>query len=257
MSYQWQQSTDNSTWTTVSGATSSTLSLTSVSSSQNGYYYRCQLSANLSLIYSSSAQLTVNSVFTPTAVLLASGTSYTVPSGATTMKAWAVGAGNIYSNAGGCAYKTWSVSGGSSVTYSVGLAPTTLNSQHTDATVTYGGVTITGYGASVFTPGGYSGGDGGANGGGQVNNRGGAVGGNGTVTTCGRVPMTDVSGLKAAVALAGGNATESCGSVPAFGSGGRSKYETTVSGGGGYGGGSGTGASQQVAGASAVVLYFT
>ena len=174
------------------------------------------------------------------------------------MKAWAVGAGNIYSNAGGCAYKTWSVTGGSSVSYSVGPAPTTTGYQRTDATVTYGGATITGNGASAFTPGSYSGGDGGASGGGQENDRGGAVGGNGTVSSCGRRPMTDVSGLKAAVSLAGGKSTEDCSGSPAFGTGGRNKFDSSVASGGGYGGGCGTSRGDPpVAGASAVVLYFT
>jgi hypothetical protein len=209
--------------------------------------------------YSSASSSLTPVSFTPTAVLLTSGTSYTVPSGATSMKAWAVGAGNIYQNAGGVAYKTWSVSGGATVSYSTGPAPTTTGSVHTDTTITYGGVTIRGLGASAFSSGGgYSGGDGGANGGAGQNNRGGAVGGNGTTASCGRVQMTDVSGLKAAVALAGGKTTEDCGAAPAFGSGGRSKYDPkTITANGGYGAGCGVDPNSPVAGAGAVVLYFS
>jgi hypothetical protein len=60
IAYQWQVSTDSgSTWSAVSGATSSSLTLSSVQSGSNGYRYRCQLTANLSQIFSSSATLTV------------------------------------------------------------------------------------------------------------------------------------------------------------------------------------------------------
>jgi hypothetical protein len=59
ISYQWQSSTDNSTWSNVSGATSSTLTLTNVQVASSGTYYRCALTANLSNINSSSAQITV------------------------------------------------------------------------------------------------------------------------------------------------------------------------------------------------------
>jgi hypothetical protein len=62
IAYQWQQSTDGgTTWGNVSGATSSSLTLSSVQSGSNGYRYRCRLAANLSLVYTSSATLTVSS----------------------------------------------------------------------------------------------------------------------------------------------------------------------------------------------------
>jgi len=61
IAYQWQESTNNSTWTDISGSTSSTLTLTSVQSGKNGYYYRCNLQSLLSNIYSNSAVLTVAS----------------------------------------------------------------------------------------------------------------------------------------------------------------------------------------------------
>jgi hypothetical protein len=136
--------------------------------------------------------------------------------------------------------------------------------------LTYGGVTITGNGgggAFDFSGGSYSGGDGGAAGGSAGSpisgnsGSGGAVGGNGTVTSCKRLPMTDVSGLLAAAALAGATTTEGCVSgSPAIGSGGFSgKYSTPYN--AGYGGGgardtnlNGNGA---LPGNGCVVLYFT
>ena len=205
--------------------------------------------------------------FTGTAVLLTSGTSYTVPSGATTMKAWAVGQGgqggsyNRFTSAGGTAYKTWSCSGGQTVSYSVGAS-----SGGSSTTVTFGGVTITGFGGkgrtgSDFSGGTFSGGDGGANGGagGNYAYKAGAVGGNTTACT-NRNAMTDVSGLKAAVALAGEKTTEDCGSTPAFGSGGGwDKTSSSTYKASGYGGGivSNPNTGNTNAPSGAVVLYFT
>lgn len=218
-------------------------------------------SASVSKVYLGASQVwPVASAYTPTAVLLTSGTSYTVPSGATSMKAWAVGAGASLSGggAGGTAYKTWTVSGGASVAYVVGAR--NAGAAGGNSTVTYGGVTITGGGGQSSGSSGfgtYSGGDGGANGGKGWNDCGGAVGGNysglTTVLSCTRVPAADVSGLLAAVALAGGKRTEDCGTTAAFGSGGGDKYNPTR--GPGYGGGPGRNSSLGVSGA--VVLYFT
>jgi len=218
-------------------------------------------STSVSKVYLGTSRVwPVASAFTPMAVLLTSGTSYTVPSGATSMKAWAVGSasGGSTGGAGGTAYKTWTVSGGSSVAYAVG--PLNSGQAGGNSTVTYGGVTITGRGGTSggSTGGGtYSGGDGGANGGKGWNDCGGAVGGNysgsTTVLSCTRVPAADVSGLLAAVALAGGKRTEDCGSVAAFGSGGGDKYNLNK--GPGYGGGAGHNSTNGVGGA--VVLYFT
>jgi hypothetical protein len=182
------------------------------------------------------------------AVILTSGTSFTIPSGYTSMKAWAVGQGacdssytTFPSGAGGCAYKTWSVTGGSSVTYSVGNSYATAGG---NTTVTYGGTTITGNGAAGTTRagGGYSGGDGGANGGagfqGYNDFTGGAIGGTAATSASfgvRRLP-TDISGLFAAVTLAGGQTTATNGSAP-FGSGG---FEDLKDGGAisaGFGGG--------------------
>ena len=57
--YQWQYSEDGSTWYDIEGETSSTLTLSNVPSSQNGYKYRCAVdSDNGDLTYSSVAILT-------------------------------------------------------------------------------------------------------------------------------------------------------------------------------------------------------
>jgi len=227
-------------------------------------------SASVSKVYLGTSQVwPVASAFTPMAVLLTSGTSYVIPPGATTMKAWAVGSGGGYdaSAAGGCAYKTWSVTGGASVSYSVGGRPTGTSRLGNPSTVTYGGVTITGgaagknsFPADANVAGTYSGGDGGANGGriytGAANWSGGAVGGSASQASCGRTRATDVSGLFAAVALAGGKTTEDCAAnAPAFGSGGTYDKYNLNSKGPGYGGGIGTQYQTPVGGA--VVLYFT
>ena len=266
LTYQWQKS-DNagSTWADVSGATSSSIALSSLTNgADNSDQYRVVVSSSgATSVTSSAATLTVNASYTPTAVLLTSGSSYTVPSGATSVKAWAVGGGgpggswsNSAAGAGGCAYKTWSVSG-ATVAYVVGSAGG-------NSTVTYSGTTITGNGCVSglgLTGGSFSGGDGGAQGGagesfGEGDASGGAVGGNGTKQSCGRKVATDVSGLLAAVALAGGKATEDCGSTAAFGSGSATgKYRPGKT--AGFGGGGANPSYGATAGAGAVVLYFT
>ena len=162
-----------------------------------------------------------------------------------------------WSAAGGCAYKTWSVSG-STVTYSCGVS----QSSPTNTSVTYGGTTIYGNApaSSGNTAGTYSGGDGGATGGRSDGDAGGNVGGNGAIVTsaskasCGRTKLVDVSGLKAALTLAGAKADEDCATTAAFGSGAGGKYDAMIA--GGYGGGSGDKGAQK-GGNGAVVLYFT
>jgi hypothetical protein len=243
---------------------------------------------------SSSSSSSPTSSFTTTAVLLTSGTSYTVPSGAQSMTAYAIGAGgkgNYVSSlgstgaaggGGGVAYRTYSVTGGQTVTYSVS------STAGSDTSITYGGVTIygfggqningytkfrnigNGYGSAAYGPGGgYAGlADGGADGGGGIPINtgsvsgvcGGPIGGvKITQTSCGRIAATDVGGLLAAVALAGGKTTEDCGSSAAFGSAGYyQKFHDTKS--SGYGGG-GSYASADVggfdAGGGAVILQFS
>jgi hypothetical protein len=101
--------------------------------------------------------------FTRVAFVITSGSSRTVPTGATSMKAWVIGGGGggQYDSSGcgagldggyaGEAVKTYSVSGGNTITYSIGSfgAAGTSSAASTsggNTTVTYGGVTITGQG---------------------------------------------------------------------------------------------------------------
>jgi hypothetical protein len=222
-----------------------------------------------------------SAAFTPMATLLTSGSSYTVPTGATSMKAWAIGGGggsngtsSLAGGAGGCSYRTFSVTGGSSVAYSIGSAGNNSPTSGGNTTATYGGVTITGSGGQFSgsgpnsgSGGTFSGGDGGSNGGagtidaGYSNFNGGAVGGNAASTiACNRRPASDVSGLFAALTLAGSSTTATCTSttVAAFGAGaGVGKY--VLSHNAGLGGGSVNyqGYGYGLAGAGAVVLYFT
>lgn len=171
--------------------------------------------------------------FTPYAVVLTGSGSYAMPSGATYVKVWAIGNGNRNGAAGGTAYKTWSSQEGSlSVSYS---AASTIGGS---STAMCQDATITGYGPGFDTAGGgYADGDGGANGGrgGYVSlagatlfQVGGAVGGNGVTSgtpsaawnsSIYRMPAADVSGLLAAVALAGVKAVEDGNEPAAFGSG--------------------------------------
>jgi hypothetical protein len=286
LAYQWQQSANGSSWSNISGATSSSVTVAS-SSGVNGYYYRCLLTADLSSVYTSSAQLTVAAAFTPQAVLLTSGTSYTAPANASNVKIWAIGGGgangglSAFGGAGGTAYKTWNLNSGSTITYSVGAGGSAFASTSAalgggNTTVTYGGVTITGFGGggdvsgSNYSGGSFSGGDGGASGGSGVGSLytgtvgyGGAVGGNGTpVSPCNRKPMTDISGLLAALSLAGVSTPETCATSAAFGSGAAGNkfgYKTAGLGGGGAGVDSSRFSwnVRTPGGAGAVVIYFT
>ena len=252
-------SNSGSTWTAFSHSASSAASII-VTGLTNGTSYKFRVAAVNSAgtgAYSTASGAVTPSSFSPSAVILTSGSSYTVPAGTTTMKAWAVGAGTDW-KAGGVAYKTWSASGGTTVSYS--LTPWNYMDTPTDpTTITYDGTTITAGNGYSSTP--YSGGDGGAGGGEGFWNEGrwigGAVGGNsaGIASPCGRSKATDVSGLLAAVSLAGGKAVEDCGSTPAFGSGGAYDKYNSESYDPGIGGG--TGYYTQTPGAPAVVLYFT
>jgi hypothetical protein len=220
------------TSTVLTGSTSTSYTLIGLT---NGVTYTVRVAA-VTFTAGDWSSLTTGTpnAFSAMAVMLTSGTSYTIPAGAFTMKAWVVGAGggstNYSGGAGGCAYKTWTGAAGT-VSYSVASAVAQYqpNTNGGDTTCTYDGVTITGAGgksqANGRDGGTFSGGDGGANGGAgtgsmDVVGYGGAVGGNGTQVSCGRFTMTDVSGLKAALALAGISTTEGCACAAVFGSGG-------------------------------------
>lgn len=192
-------------------------------------------SNQISSVYFVTTKVFGGSSFTPLYVALTTGTSYTVPTGATSMKAWVVGPGSsgyqigftTYSgSAGGVAYKTYTVSGGNSITYSIGVRDSS------NTTLTYGGVTITGNRGNQGTGGSFSGGDGGATGGtggntpsypyagigGSINCSVDAYGGSGPYgnetcfvsSSCYRGDPADVDGLFSAASSAGLNVTEGC-----------------------------------------------
>ncbi|MBE6413809.1 MAG: hypothetical protein E7035_04560, partial [Verrucomicrobiaceae bacterium] len=63
--YQWQYSTDGSTWVDLDGETSSILTLSNVQFTQNGYQYRCVVDSDSSdLTYSNVAILTIKPIAT-------------------------------------------------------------------------------------------------------------------------------------------------------------------------------------------------
>ena len=132
-----------------------------------------------------------------------------------------------------------------------------------------GGAAAAGVQGEVQVSGSYSGGDGGASGGwSNGGNLGGAVGGNGAAPAiesaiCNRFMATDISGLFAALTLAGVatvDTIETCALETApFGAGGYDeKYApSSVAGLGGGGVIAGEGIDGTPGGAGAVVLYFT
>lgn len=210
-------------------------------------------------------------VFTPFAVILTtngSSQTYTVPSGAVSMTAWAVGAGGSGGGpcgAGGTVWSSYSVTAGQAITYNSNLAETPFPAApslsiagHSAVTVagatmkafpgrrtsqsfssaqsTYG-VDISGYGWGTAT-------GGTASNGGEAYSAylgavyGGAIGAadrsNGYFVTNRTPAGSAVANLKNAVALAGGKVTEDDAPLsPAFGSGG---YYSSAS--YGYGGSS-------------------
>ena len=229
----------------------------------------------------------------PKAVLLTSGTSYIVPSGAEFMIAYVVGAGSVggttnRNRAGSVVHKSWLVSGGETITYSIptgGANTYTGSNINAFTTLTFNGNTIqawNGYNSPInvnandvdpVTGKTYleiSGGDSLVFGGVGSNRNacgslydvvGGAIGGNIT-SSCLTNVMTDINNeFKYILGLAGVNHTNDCSnSPPAFGRGAR-KTESDTCGNyiAGLGGGGADIASTPIAepGGPAIVLYFT
>lgn len=66
LTYQWQQSTDNgSTWTDISGATSSSYTTQAATTDMNGYQYRCKVTGTGGEATSNAATLTVTAATVP------------------------------------------------------------------------------------------------------------------------------------------------------------------------------------------------
>lgn len=207
----------------LTGSTSTSYTLTGLT---NGTEYSVRVAAvNFTAGNYSQAATGTPSAFTPVTVALTSGTSYTVPAGATSATVWVVGGGGggdydpgSTGASGGVAKKLFSVSGGNALTYTVGAAGRTIanngytnnsNTNGGNTTATYGGVTITGGGGKYKGQGGtggtFSGGDSGTNGLDSISGR---------FVDGPRSP--DHSGLYDAIAAAGGA------NPPNFGRGGRS-----------------------------------
>lgn len=173
-----------------------------------------------------------------------------VPTGVTSIKAWAIGGGGFGNGSGGAggglAWKTWSVSAGQRIDISVGMGGRD-GSPATSSTVTVGTETILASPGSDngLNPGLYSpNADGGASGSQAASLGSQAISGGcistpaGTDSNCNRKLATDAGGLFAAFAAAGGKTKEDCGFVAAIGSGG---YVSQALGAynAGYGGGGG------------------
>lgn len=172
-------SNSGSTWSTFSHTASSSTSIT-VTGLTNNTAYIFRVSAVNSVgtgSYSSNSSSVTPVVpsFSPVAYVITSGTSRTVPTGATSMKAWVIGGGGGgYYDVNGCggfndggyageAVRTYTVTGGNTITYAVGAAGVANSSSNGGTTtLTYGGVTITGPGGGAgFTGGANSTGSGG------------------------------------------------------------------------------------------------
>jgi subtilisin-like proprotein convertase family protein len=95
---QWQQSTNGgATWTDIAGATTTTLTLTNVQPSQNGYRYRIALSnAGCGIVNSTAAILTVNPLPTVNLTLNPGGQTALKPGLQTTVTVTSTPAGASY-----------------------------------------------------------------------------------------------------------------------------------------------------------------
>lgn len=125
--YQWQLSTDGgSNWGNVSGATSSTLNLTAVTTASNGYQYRCIVTGQCGSTTSDAATLTVN--VPPAITADPAGLSLCAGSGAM-FSVSATGSGLMYqwqvSTDGGSNYSD--IPGETASTYSIAATTTGEN----------------------------------------------------------------------------------------------------------------------------------
>lgn len=135
--YQWQVSTTGcgGTFSNISGATSSSYTVTAPTTTQNGYGYRCVLTGQCGTTTSSCATLTVNvppSITSqPSNIAVCSGSSASF-----TVAATGSGIGyqwEISTNSGG----TWTpVPGATSSTYTIASTTTTMNGDQYRCVVT-------------------------------------------------------------------------------------------------------------------------
>jgi surface protein len=162
-------SNSGSSWTTFSHSASATASITVTGLTNNtAYIFRVAAvnSAGTGSYSTNSSSVTpVAASFTPVAYVITSGTSRSVPTGATSMKAWVIGGGgggtegtNCSNSSecdggyGGEAVKTYTVVGGNTVSYTIGAGGAggaggaAVNG--VNSTLTYGGVTVTGGGGT-------------------------------------------------------------------------------------------------------------
>lgn len=244
VSYQWQRKPVGGSFADIAGETSATLSLTGMTSANDGDQYRAVITGSSGQTIT-TREATLTAVFTETAVVLSSppvspsAGTYPIPAEATHFKAWAVGGGGW--QAGGVAYKTFSVTPGlTEISYTLGLSANSASvDRGNNTTVSYAGSTVTGNGGGEIYFGGFSGGEGGASGGDGGNYYpfkwlgGASNGSNAEVETVGwlsgnlndaaqvvsRRPPRNVSGLFEAVELAGNSLTQSQSNPSPFGYG--------------------------------------
>jgi hypothetical protein len=118
---QWQVSTNGgSTYTNISGATSTTLTLTAVTASQNGYKYRAVFTNSLGSATTSAATLTVqyapNVTLNPTSQTVTHGSSVTFTAAASANPSatvqWQVSTdgGNTFTNITGATSSNYTIS---------------------------------------------------------------------------------------------------------------------------------------------------
>ncbi len=231
---------DCNTGSTLSTGGTAAATLNGLSASTQYSFRVCAIDAVGTVASGTTATGTTNTTY-PSILVITSGTTFTVPAGATTAKVWAIGGGGGGGGspsadttsgggggAGGVAYQSFSVTPGDTITYSIGAAGTGGVSSSSGisggtTSVTVGGTTVYAYGG---TGGGYndllnaSGGSytaaAGANGGfgaGATGDKGGGSGGaiggangsfsNGPGGSAG-ASSVDVSSIAAALAGAGG-----------------------------------------------------